>query len=76
MNKIKLIWDFRGIDSLETAKHHVIHLNEFIKRETLEDAVSGHEEVNDVHTIAFITVQEKDMILVRDALLPQRGERA
>ena len=74
MKKIKLIWDFRGIDALETAKHHVIHLDEFAKRESLMESTSGHEEVNEVHTIAYITVLEKDMILVRDALIPHRGE--
>ena len=27
--KIKLLWDFRGEDAAETAKHHTIHLKEF-----------------------------------------------
>ena len=27
--KIKLLWDFRGPDAKETAKHHTIHLKDF-----------------------------------------------
>ena len=34
--KIKLIWDFRGPEALEIAKHHVIHLEEFAKKEDLD----------------------------------------
>ena len=30
MQKIKLIWDFNGVDSLKTAKHFNIHLEEFL----------------------------------------------
>ena len=33
--KIKLLWDFRGPDALETAKHHTIHLKEFAAIENL-----------------------------------------
>ena len=28
-NKIKLLWDFRGPDAKETAKHHTTHLKEY-----------------------------------------------
>ena len=35
MRKIKLLWDFRGPDALETAKHHTIHLKEFAAMENL-----------------------------------------
>ena len=33
--KIKLLWDFRGEDALETAKHHTTHLKEFATLEKL-----------------------------------------
>ena len=33
--KIKLLWDFRGEDAKETAKHHTIHLKEFATLEKL-----------------------------------------
>lgn len=74
--KIKLIWDFRGQDAQKTAEHHNIHLAEFSKREKLSLQVSGVEQLGECHWIAFITVEEPDMIVVRDALKPHRGEVA
>lgn len=73
--KIKLIWDFRGVDGLETAKHHKIHLEEFAVREQLAQTISGVEELSkDAHSIAYIVVAESEMLKVRDALMPHRGE--
>lgn len=77
MRRIKLIWDFRGMDALETAKHHQIHLDEFTKRENIENTSSGVEELaKDTFSIAYIIVDEQDMLIVRDALIPHRGELA
>lgn len=72
--KIKLIWDFRGEAAAKTAEHHAIHLNEYLENEkrTLEN--TGFEILNEMHAIAFVVVEEKDMILFRDALKPHRGE--
>ncbi len=72
--RIKMIWDFRGEDNKPIAEHHKIHLDQFIEKDGIENAVSGVEYVNDKHTIAFITVPEEFMIPVRDALIPHRGE--
>lgn len=72
--KIKLLWDFRGSDALETAKHHTIHLKEFATIESLEYHDIDIIEKNPMLVSAFITVNEKDMKTYRDALKPQRGE--
>lgn len=72
--KIKLIWDFRGPAAFKTAEHHEIHLKEYIAIESLELDITGHEQINDMYSIAFMVVEEKDMIPVRDALKPHRGE--
>lgn len=72
--KIKLIWDFKGDEAKEIAKHHVIHLNEFSAKEKTSNISSGIEVVNDMHCIAFLVVNEQDVIIVRDALKPHRGE--
>lgn len=74
MRKIKLIWDFRGTVAAKTAEHHEIHLKEYIEVENLELNITGFEILNEVHAIAFMVVEEKDMITVRDALKPHRGE--
>ena len=72
--KIKLLWDFRGPDALETAKHHTVHLKEFSTLENLNYHQIDIKEKNPMLVAAFITVDEKDMKIFRDALKPQRGE--
>jgi len=72
--QIKLIWDFRGPASAKTAEHHEIHLKEYIKIEKLPLEITGFQTYGEMHAIAFMVVEERDMIPVRDALKPHRGE--
>lgn len=72
--KIKLIWDFRGPTSAKTAEHHEIHLKEFIEAEKLHLNITGFEIYNEMQAIAFMVVTDENMITVRDALKPHRGE--
>lgn len=74
--KIKLIWDFRGQDALKTAQHHCQHLQEFSKTSTLEFFDINSHDTEDNYSIAFVIVNEEDMIQVRDALKPHRAEVA
>ncbi len=74
--KIKLLWDFRGEDAKETAKHHTIHLEEFAFIEKLPFYEINIQERNPMLVTAFITVDEKVMKIFRDALKPHRGEIA
>ena len=72
--QIKLIWDFRGEASAKTAEHHEIHLKEYINIEKLPMNITGFEIKNEMHAIAFMVVTDENMISVRDALKPHRGE--
>ena len=72
--KIRLLWDFRGEDAKETAKHHTIHLKEFATLEKLAFHEIGVLEVNPMLSSAFIIVDESTMKIYRDALKPHRGE--
>ena len=72
--KIKLLWDFGGEDAKETAKHHTIHLKEFATLENLTFHEIDIQEKNEMLVSAFITVDETDMKVYRDALKPHRGE--
>lgn len=71
---IKLIWDFRGPAAAKTAEHHEIHLREYIEMEKLPINITGYEILNDMHSIAYMVVADENMIQVRDALKPHRGE--
>ncbi|WP_068597654.1 hypothetical protein ACF3NR_08760 [Vaginella massiliensis] len=73
MNRqLKMVWDFRGPDALKTAEHHEIHLKEYIQKEHLQ-ATTGFIEQNDLHAFAFMIINEKDMLKVRDELIPHRA---
>ena len=72
--KIKLIWDFRGPVAAKTAEHHEIHLKEFIASEKLSINITGFKIIDDMYAIAFMVVTDENMIPVRDALRPHRGE--
>lgn len=74
MRKIKLIWDFRGLHAFETAKHHEIHLKDFLKTQNFETSLTGFEAINELHSIAFLVVEEAKMVLVRDLLKPHRAQ--
>ena len=74
MSYLKLIWDFKGPNSEHIAKHHEIHLKEFITSENLELNITGFTVLTDMHSIAYLVVNEAEMITVRDALKPHRGE--
>jgi len=72
--KIKLIWDFRGEASAKTAEHHEIHLKEYLIKENYPLQITGFEIITEMFALAFVVVEEKDMILFRDILKPHRGE--
>ncbi|MFK7048808.1 MULTISPECIES: hypothetical protein [Flavobacterium] len=72
--QIKLIWDFRGSTAAKIAEHHEIHLKEYIDREGLPIKITGFTVLNDMYAIAWMVVNNENMIQVRDALKPHRGE--
>ena len=71
--EITLIWDFHGGDAQKTAEHHVKHLEEFMAREKFEYAATFTQSNADNHCMACMTVQEKDVFTLRDALKPARA---
>ena len=74
MRDLKLIWDFKGPDALKIAQHHEIHLKEYIKQQQLPITITGTKVLNDLHSIAYLVVNENIMKPVRDALKPHRGQ--
>ncbi|RAJ12948.1 hypothetical protein [Olleya aquimaris] len=74
MRQLKLIWDFRGPDANKIAQHHEIHLKDFIALEKTELNITGVEQLNNMHSIAFMVVNESEMKPIRDALKPHRGQ--
>ena len=69
--KIKLIWDFRGPDSLKTATHYLQHLKESPLYDP--ERSSGVETVNETHCLAFLLILESEIPRFRDTLKPHRA---
>ena len=61
LEKIKLIWDFKGINSDKIANHHLKHLRDFFKieKEILID--SGVQDLNQFHSTAFVIIMHKNL---------------
>lgn len=74
MRKLKLIWDFRGPVGQKTAEHHLIHLKEYIEIKKLDITITGTETLSEMHSIAYLVVDESEMKPIRDALKPHRGQ--
>lgn len=74
VRKLKLIWDFRGPVSLKTAEHHEVHLKEYIDLNSLNITITGVETLSEMHSIAYLVVDESEMKPIRDALKPHRGQ--
>ncbi|MFD1063555.1 hypothetical protein ACFQ1Q_09885 [Winogradskyella litorisediminis] len=74
MRQLKLIWDFRGPAGKKTAEHHLIHLKEYIEIENLDITITGTEDLSEMHSIAYLVVNEDKMKPIRDALRPHRGQ--
>ncbi|WP_299261130.1 hypothetical protein [uncultured Aquimarina sp.] len=72
--KLKLLWDFRGPAASKTAEHHEIHLKEYIISEKLSMNLTGYQDINEMHSIAFMVVLDSEMKAIRDALKPHRGQ--
>ncbi|MBS1549136.1 MAG: hypothetical protein JSS94_04625 [Bacteroidetes bacterium] len=72
--KIKMLWDFRGMDALQFAKHHIHHLEEYAVAEQLIYNMTGTEIYTDMYAAAYMIIDETEMLKVRDALKPNRAE--
>ena len=71
--KIKLIWQFSGMDALKIADHHLVHLNEYILREEIDVIDKGTELINDFSSLSFIVIDNSLVEKLRVALEPHKG---
>jgi len=75
MSKVRLIWEFRGPNALHTAKHHKIHLEEFMASEKIVFHDISIAEHSDFFIAVFLIVNEQDVTQLRTQLKPHRGQR-
>ncbi|MDG2368595.1 MAG: hypothetical protein P8L90_05375 [Flavobacteriaceae bacterium] len=75
MNKIKIIWDFRGPVSHKIANHHEKHLQEFFKKENKKLYESGIEKLTEMHSIAYSIIDQNDLNEIKITLRPNRAQQ-
>ncbi|WP_298351025.1 hypothetical protein [uncultured Dokdonia sp.] len=74
MERLKLIWDFRGPDAEKIALHHEIHLKEYASAKELATPITGVEKQSEDFALAYLVVDKEAMKPVRDDLKPHRGQ--
>lgn len=74
-NKIKLLWDFRGPDALKTAEHFLIHLNEFVERESVVAEKTDIEKHTDMFVSTILITESSYLEILKNALKPSRGQK-
>lgn len=74
VERVKLIWDFRGPNAQHIAIHHAKHLAEFASTENLQHSFSGNEEITPMHHTAFLVTEKTLMNTLRETLKPSRGQ--
>ena len=74
MEKIKLIWDFRGPASSQTAAHFKIHLLEYFASEKILLIESGVESMNEHHHYTYAVIDKQNLEVIKSALKPTRGQ--
>ena len=73
MDKIKLIWDFRGSTDLQVATHYTKHIVEFLEEKNIKFFDVGGQSISEFHQLAFVIINKEDVNLVKNALKPHRA---
>ena len=71
--KIKLIWQFSGIEALKIAEHHLVHLHEYMQTEDLVAIDKGTELINEFSAISFVIIYNSFVDKLRLDLKPHKG---
>lgn len=69
---IRLIWDFFGPDAPGLARHHAIHLREFMERDGIDVDTYGQGSEVEGHCASWCDVAPHEAARVARVLKPQR----
>ena len=72
-NKIKLVWRFSGINALQIADHHLVHINEYSEKENLKIINSGTQEISEFSSISFIIISKDILNKIKNDLKPHNS---
>ena len=71
--KIKMVWNFTGIDAFKIANHHIIHVREYMVSNDITMFDEGTVEVNDYAANSFIVIDSTNLEKVKNDLKPHQG---
>lgn len=74
MKKIKMIWDFRGPAAVQTAKHHEIHLVEYLQQKSIQYHLIKVHQLSDFKVEVWLVTDETFVNTIRQDLKPHRGQ--
>ncbi len=73
MKKVKLVWKFSGVEALQSANHHLLHLDEYLKGEDIKPLKLDTELISEYSAISFIIIYDKFLDKLRSHLKPHQG---
>ena len=73
MKKIKLIWDFKGLEATKIAEHFHVHLKEFLIRDKIIDFTSELEEIDEFYSMVNLIIDQKYVERIKNALKPKKA---
>ena len=76
MRRVKLLWDFFGPDSKKIAEHHLVHLSDFSKNESISFHNSGIDFESENNYYSFITIDFSNLDVIKKKLKPNRAFKA
>ena len=71
MNKIKLIWEYKGPNANGIAEHQVIHLTEYCLKNKIEKVSTGIEKFQNNTWFAYLILLEDRHAEVAKELKPR-----
>ena len=72
-SQLKIIWEFRGGDALETANHHKVHLEDYFRTKKVTHFGIGVEEVSNAYAVAFVIIDRALLQEIKNDLKPHRA---
>lgn len=75
MQKVKLIWEYRGPNAKGIAEHQIIHLEEYCLKNNILNNSTGIEKFQENVWFAFLLLDEKNHDIVAKELKPRYFKR-
>ena len=73
MKGLKFVWEFFGSDSEQLAKHHLIHLEEFLHKEEIIFSKIGVTKESLNFSYSFVVLSSSYLEIIKLSLKPHKA---